>query len=231
MGSEFDQDNLVGSFVAEASDGMTALTKALRPTDTSVPTPQHVQEQYIVAHRIHGAAALYGYSGVAQLSERLETLLEQALNIPDAEWKIVQGIQSLVQSIGHGGAEDGGVVERCLAPSEGLLPGTSSAASPEPLAYSVSQAYVIPVEVLSYFVPEAEEYLNTIDGLIQALRANVNDEDANNRLFRTAHTLKGSAYTVGFQVIGDIAHPMEGCIVAVLEKRVQLSGNLLEVIA
>ncbi|TKS61907.1 MAG: hypothetical protein EWM72_00032 [Nitrospira sp.] len=242
MGSEFDQQNLVGIFVAEASDGMTALTKALHPADESVPTPPQLLEQYIVAHRIRGAAALYGYSGIAQLSERLEAMLEQAPNIPDAEWpravgamrEIVQGIQVLVQSIGQGGSEDGGVVEQCLTSSEGLLPGTSSAAPPVPSASSVSQEYIIPVldaEVLSYFVPEAEEYLDTIDGLIHALRANANDEDANYRLFRTAHTLKGSAYTVGFQVIGDIAHPMEDCMVAVRESRIQLSGDLLEVIA
>lgn len=242
MGSEFDQQNLVGIFVAEASDGMTALTKALHPADESVPTPQQLLEQYIIAHRIRGAAALYGYSGIAQLSERLEAMLEQAPNIPDAEWpravgamrEIVRGIQVLVQSIGQGGSEDGGVVERCLTSSEGLLPGTSSAVPPVPPASSVSQEYIIPVldaEVLSYFVPEAEEYLDTIDGLIQALRANANDEDAHYRLFRTAHTLKGSAYTVGFQVIGDIAHPMEDCMVAVRERRIQLSGDHLEVIA
>jgi chemosensory pili system protein ChpA (sensor histidine kinase/response regulator) len=241
MSSEFDQHNLVGSFVAEASDGMTVLTRALRPADGNVPTPQQVQEQYIVAHRIRGAAALYGYSGVAQLSERLEAMLEQAPIIPDAEWpramgamrEIVQGVQSLVQSIGQGRTEDGGVVERCLAVSEGLIPGTSSVASPVPVTSSASEEYVFPVlnaEVLSYFVPEAEVYLDTIDDLIHTLRANMNDEDANYRLFRTAHTLKGSAYTVGFQVIGDIAHPMEDCMVAVREKRIQLSGDLLEVI-
>jgi chemosensory pili system protein ChpA (sensor histidine kinase/response regulator) len=242
MGSEFDQENLVGIFVAEASDGMTALTKALHPADASVPTPQQLQEQYIVAHRIRGAAALYGYRGVAQLSERLEAVLEQAPIITDAEWpravgamrEMVQGIQLLVQSIGQSGSEEAGVLERCLASSEGLLPGTAREAPPAPLTTSVNPEYVVPAldaEVLSYFVPEAEEYIDTIDGLIHALRADASDADANYRLFRTAHTLKGSAYTVGFQVIGDIAHPMEDCMVAVREGRVRLSGDLLEVIA
>lgn len=242
MGSEFDQQNLVGIFVAEASDGMTALTKALYPADDSVPTPQQLQEQYIVAHRIRGAAGLYGYSGVAQISERLEAMLEQAPNIPEAEWyrtveamrELVQGIQALVHSIGQGGSEDGAVVERCLASSEGLVPGTSPAASSLPVASLVSQDYLIPVldaEVLTYFIPEAEEYLDAIDGLIQALRANANDEDAHYRLFRTAHTLKGSAYTVGFRLIGDIAHPMEYCMIAVRERRLQVRDDLLKVFA
>ncbi|MBI3356825.1 MAG: Hpt domain-containing protein, partial [Nitrospirae bacterium] len=242
MGSEFDQQNLVGIFVAEASDGVTALMAALHPADEHVPAPLQIQEQYIIAHRIRGAAALYGFGGVAQLSERLEALLERAPEIPDAAWpravgvmrEIAQGIQALVQSIGQGGKEDEHVVERCLTSSEGLLPGTSGPSSPAPSASSVSREYVVPVlddEVLSYFVPEAEEYLDTIDGLIATLHANMHDEDSTHRLFRTAHTLKGSAYTVGFQVIGDIAHPMEDCMIAVREKRIQLSADFLKAIA
>ena len=239
MSSEFDQQNLVSIFIAEASDAMTGLTKVLHPAEESVPTPQQLQEQYIVAHRIRGAAALYGYGGIARIAERLESVLEQAPSIADAEWpravgamrEIVQGIQSLVQSISQGGSEDEGVIERCLTSSTGLVCDTSA---DSPIARSVSQEYVIPVldaEVLSYFVPEAEEYLDAIEGLVQTLRANASDEDASYRLFRTAHTLKGSAYTVGFQVIGDIAHPMEECMIAVREGRTQLSADLLTVIA
>ena len=242
MGSEFDQQKLVGIFVAEASEGVTALTKALHPAGESAPTPEQLQEHYIVAHRIRGAAALYGYNGIAQISERLEAMLEQAPKIADGEWlrtvsgmrELVQGIQTLVQSIGQGGSEDRSVVERCLASSEGLLPGTSGTASPVPLVSLVSQESIFPVldaEVLSYFVPEANECLDTIDRLSLALRTNADDEDALYRLFQAAHTLKGSAYTVGFQVIGDIAHPMEDCMIAVREKRVQLSGDLLTAIS
>lgn len=242
MSSEFDQQNLVAIFVAEATDGMTALTSVLHPPDESVPTPLQLQGQYIVAHKIRGAAALYGYSAVAQLAERLEAVLEQALSVPDAEWpravgamrEMVQGIQSLIQSIGQGGTEDAGVVERCLASSEGLVPEASGGESSVPAESSTSPEYINPeldAEVLSYFAPEAQEYLDTIDGLVQELQTNPSDEDASYRLFRTAHTLKGSAYTVGFQVIGDIAHPMEDCMVAVREGRIQLSRELLEVIA
>lgn len=242
MGSEFDQQNLVSIFIAEASDGMTALTKVLHPPDESLPVPPQLQEHYIVAHRIRGAAALYGYGAVARLAERLEALLEHASAIPEGEWpravgamrEIVQGTQSLIQSIGQGGPEDEGIVERCLASSEGLLPDASVGESTAPAPMAADREYMIPVldaEVLSYFVPEAEEYLDTIDGLVQALHTNTRDEDASYRLFRTAHTLKGSAYTVGFQVIGDIGHPMEDCMVAVREGRIQLDSDLLEVMA
>jgi chemosensory pili system protein ChpA (sensor histidine kinase/response regulator) len=325
MSAEFDQENLISIFIDEASDGMKALTKALNPAEAGLPTPQQLQEQFIVAHRIKGAAALYGYNGIACLCERLEALCEKAMAIPEDEWpravgsmrKTVQGIQTLLQTIGDGESEDRTVVATCLASLVGLLPNKltpsvsvlevdpsgalgadaepplraaaewnpeSPAFSPADLAAGIAAApeavpepspvlegdppgalgaaaepplraaaewspespalmipapttptvrpeYIAPLidaEVLSYFVPEVEEYLAAIEGLIPTLRADPTHEDAIHRLFRAAHTLKGSAYTVDYQVIGDLAHPMENCMIAVRERRIPLSGELLD---
>ena len=245
MGSEFDHQDLIGVFVAEATEGMTALRAVLHPADQSVPTPEQLREQYIIAHRVRGAASLYGYGGIAQLSERLETMLEGASNIPDARWpravdsmrEIVRGVQSLIQSISQGGNEhrdDADIVQRCLDSSMDLVPVTTTPANPAAASAAVSYEYLRPAlddEVLSCFVPEAEEYLDAMDGLIETLRANPDDEDARHRLFRAAHTLKGSAYTVGFQVIGDVAHPLEDCMIAVREGRLPLHRDLLDAFA
>ena len=43
------------------------------------------------------------------------------------------------------------------------------------------------------------------------------DTDTIHQLYRVAHTLKGSAYTVGCEVVGDIAYPIETCMTAVRE--------------
>jgi chemosensory pili system protein ChpA (sensor histidine kinase/response regulator) len=245
MGSEFDQRDLVGVFVAEAIEGITALSAALYPDGQRVPTPAQLQEHYIVAHRLRGAAGLYGYGNIAQLSERLEMILEGAPNILEAQWpcaveamrEMVRGIQCLIEAIRQGGGrgqEDEDLVERCLAMSVDLVPDATMTASPVTPAGTVSQEYLRPAldtEVLSFFVPEAEEYLDAMDGLIQTLRASPDDEDARHRLFRAAHTLKGSAYTVGFQVIGDVAHPVEDCMIAVREGRLSLTLELLDRLA
>ena len=250
MSAEFDRDNLMSIFVAEAADGMAELKRALHPADGTAPGPRVLQEQYIVAHRIRGAAALYGLSGIAQLSERLESLFEQSHLISEADWlravgamrEIVQGVQLQLDGIARGDGEDQIAIDRCLAVSVGFIPDKASS----PMVPSVrdgakdadlaegerlNRDYLSPnvdVEVLSYFVPEALEYLDTIDGLIRAVQAHPNDDDAIYRLFRTAHTLKGSAYTVGFTVIGDIAYPMEECMAGVRERRVLLSDELFE---
>ncbi len=232
MDSESDQLDLVRVFVSEASDGIRALADALRATGEPIPPPQTLHEQYIIAHRIRGAAALYGYGGVSRIAEQLETILEQTNEVSPSVWpqvvnamrEVVQGLARIVQSIGQGHREDEDLVHQCVA----SLERSRVHADPEPLA---SAEYVNPTldaEILSYFVPEAEEYLGAIDELVRILERNHEDEDAIYRLFRATHTLKGSAYTVGFQVVGDVARPMEDCMIAVREKRGSLSTSLLE---
>lgn len=75
-----------------------------------------------------------------------------------------------------------------------------------------SDRYFLPTldeEEASYFSFEVEEHLRELkDGLLR-LDEHSNDRELIDRLFRTAHTLKGSAYTVGFQAIGDLAHRFE----------------------
>jgi chemosensory pili system protein ChpA (sensor histidine kinase/response regulator) len=262
MSEEFDQNNLISIFVAEASDGMAAIAGALNPADGTLPTPPQIQEHFITAHRIRGASALYGYGGVAVLSERLEIICERAEQISQEAWprivgamrETVQGIQTLVNAISVGEGEDQGTVARCLALSEdwafgeAVMEAPASAILVPPVpesggaqhmdtrsgAAGATVEYLLPsmdAEVLSCFLPEVEEYLSAIDGLIQVLHVNRNGADATHRLCRAAHTLKGAAYTAGFQVIGDIAHPMEDCMIAVRDGRLPLTDELLGVFA
>ena len=253
MSEEFNQDNLIGIFLTEASEGIAAIATAVNPTDGTLPTPLEIQEHFITAHRIRGAAALYGYEGIAVLAERLEKICEQVVQISPEVWpqiveamrETVRGIQTLVNAIGVGAGEDRATVERCLALSEswasaeadsdttGLptVPLQSATEGPSHREDSgMAVEYIMPPiepEILSYFLSEADEYLSAIDGLIQGIQANRDDADARQRLFRAMHTLEGSAYTVGFQVIGDIARPMEECMIAVREGHIPLTDELL----
>jgi len=242
MSSEFDRQNLISIFVLEASDGLDVLTKALHPSDGGVPSPQELTDQYIIAHRLCGAAALYGFSGVAQLAEHMETLLEQVTPTPMAQWdqtvdlmrNITHGLQGIVRAIGQGGAEDVEAVARCWTSIKQREEEIGNATASLSSVTTANENYVLPeldAEILSYFLPEAEEYLSTMDELILTLRSKRDVEDSIYRLFRTAHTLKGSAYTVGYQVIGDVARPMEDYLVEVHEKRFPLSHDILDLMA
>jgi chemosensory pili system protein ChpA (sensor histidine kinase/response regulator) len=91
-------------------------------------------------------------------------------------------------------------------------------ATAAPVSEAMTEAYLIPsldAEVISYFAPEAQEYLEQLEAHLLSLEKEATAPDIIHQVFRTAHTLKGSAYTVGFQSIGDLTHHIEDFMGAV----------------
>lgn len=236
MSSELDRQGLVDIFVAEASEAMDVLTKAFHASDGTTPTPTKLQEQYVWAHKIRGASALYGYEGLALMGALLESTLEEAPSIEVSLWpkalEILRGMvasfESQLKVVAGGGAEDPSVSARWKGEVAGLFPSLPTAVPAE--ATLLASDYLVPIldaEVLSYFAPEADEYLQTMESLLHRLRQDPQDGETIQTLYRTAHTLKGSAHTIGFKVIGDVVHPVEDCMIAVREGQISLSSDLL----
>ena len=241
MSTDFDRQALVSIFVVEATDGMTTLWAALHPADRTVPSQEAMQEHYIVAHRIRGAASLYGFTALAKLSELLETLLEQATTIPLSDWShAVELLRDLatvcrgqVDVVAQGGQEDLRIVEEWQARCVKLLPNVSEPEAAGSAKAPLSPDYLIPnldPEVLSYFSPEAQEYVEVMETLLGRLKESPENRDSIQKLFRTAHTLKGSANTVGFQVIGDIALPLEDALGIIRDNQSQIPPAFLTLV-
>lgn len=239
MSSELDRQGLLDIFVMEAAEAIAALSAAVNPAGDALPTPQDLQNQYVWAHKVRGASGIYGFAGLALLGELLESTLEQAAVIDQTLWPktvgalrgMVEAFQSQLESVKQGGPEDLSVSERWKAEVAGLLPAPPSAASSgKDIPDILPAEYLVPTidaEVLSYFAPEADEYLQTLEVLANRLKENPGDAETIQSLYRTAHTLKGSAHTIGFKVIGDVAHPIEACMIAVREGEIPVSPVLL----
>lgn len=239
MSSELDRQGLVNIFVAEAVEAVDVLSKAFHPSDGATPTPAQLQEQYVWAHKIRGASALYGYEGLALMGALLESTLEEARSIEDSLWpKALEILRGMVTSfasqlkvVASGGAEDLSVSARWTGEVAGLFPSLPAVVPFEPAL--LAPDYLVPTldaEVLSYFAPEADEYLQSMDSLLHRLRQDPQDGETIHMLCRTAHTLKGSAHTIGFKVIGDVVYPVEDCLIAIREGRIALSSDVLWVI-
>ncbi|MEX5214887.1 MAG: Hpt domain-containing protein [Nitrospiraceae bacterium] len=85
-------------------------------------------------------------------------------------------------------------------------------------------------EVLSYFVPEAQEHLDTLEALLLKLEKTPDSMELIHQLFRSAHTLKGSALTVGFTSIGDLVHYVEDLMGSLREGRRELLVGMTDLI-
>ncbi len=261
MSSEFDRQALVGIFVAEATDAMTTLWTAVHPAHETVPSQGAMPEHYIVAHRIRGAASLYGFTAVAKLAECLETLLEQATTIQPSHWPravellrdLVSVCREQVDAIAQGRPEDLRSVEQWPTRCAEVIPHTDASGTAdsavelqqlqEPSRATVAESavteshvadeYLVPnldAEVLSYFVPEAQEYVETLETHLLRLEKEPEDQETIHQLFRTAHTLKGSAYTVGFQAIGDLVHHIEDFMGAVRDGRTRVMPGVVDLV-
>src|SRR5512141_2351955 len=239
MSSELDRQGLVDIFVFEASEALDVLTKAFHPSDGSTPTPSQLQAHYVWAHKIRGASALYGYDGLALMGALLESTLEEAPSIEASLWpKALEVLRGVVVSfkaqlnvVAGGGHEDHEVSAQWKREGARLFPTLPASASSEPTL--LAPDYLVPTldaEVLSYFIPEADEYLETMESLLHRLREDPRDEESIYRLYSMAHTLKGSAHTIGFKVVYDVASPVEDCMIAVRGGQISLSPDVLRAV-
>lgn len=69
--------------------------------------------------------------------------------------------------------------------------------------------FEISADELRVFVQEAEELLQLLEGGLLRLESESNTPGLVNEIFRAAHTLKGSAATVGLAAMADLTHVME----------------------
>jgi chemosensory pili system protein ChpA (sensor histidine kinase/response regulator) len=234
MGNEFDREQLMSIFVAEAADDMATLRAVLHPAGGADPTPADLERHHTIGHKLKGAALLYGFPGLGQLGGLLEILLEDVGAIATDRWpgtvallrEIVERFQSQIAGIRQDGTEDTTSADD-LACRANELRAARVAETEEPVSVMSDQDVIpeIDEEVLSYFVPEVEEYLDTIGTLLQRLQTDCQNAEVIHHLFRVAHTLKGSAYTVGFQVIGDVAFPIETGMIAAREGRARVTAG------
>jgi chemosensory pili system protein ChpA (sensor histidine kinase/response regulator) len=238
MSSELDRQGLLDIFYMEAAEALAALSTAVNPPGDALPSPQELQNQYVWAHKVRGASGIYGFSGLALLGELLENTLEQSTAIDPSLWLktvgvlrgMVEAFQSQLDIVKTGGKEDPAVSAHWKKEVAALVPGSASQGS---ATEGLAPDYLVPTidaEVLSYFSPEADEYLQTLEVLTNRLKENPGDGETIQSLYRTAHTLKGSAHTIGFKVIGDIAHPIEACVIAVRDGKISMSSALLSTI-
>jgi len=83
-----------------------------------------------------------------------------------------------------------------------------------------------------YFAPEAVEHLDVMTRSLRALEhsTGIERDEEIATLFRAVHTLKGAAYTVGCEPVGEIAHRIEDILDGVRDRRLELRPAVIEAV-
>jgi chemosensory pili system protein ChpA (sensor histidine kinase/response regulator) len=228
---------LFDAFVFDVHDALGSFEQATYQLREAYH-PQTFKDLSVIAHRIKGAAALYSYPQVSRLAELVERLIEHGEKIPAHQVPKLQNFLEQVAVCMRGSLE--GITERGKEGPIGLQLVALGASqlfrelleeNPEifvrhqqnlqtqsgvatDLHTQLQQGYLANKESWEFFAPEAREYLDTIEAILEESQTT---PEHIHQLFRSTHTLKGAAYMLDFKVMGDLSHQLEDVMVMVRE--------------
>ncbi|MCL6632837.1 MAG: chemotaxis protein CheA [Alicyclobacillus herbarius] len=83
-------------------------------------------------------------------------------------------------------------------------------------------------QYIQLFLEEAQEHLQSLADSLLELERDEQNTDIIQRMFRSAHTLKGMAASMGFEQMAHLTHEMEDGLDGVRSGRVAISGALID---
>jgi chemosensory pili system protein ChpA (sensor histidine kinase/response regulator) len=231
-----DRQFLLSVFLMEAWDTLAAVEDGLTALGHAPGEAATLESLAVVTHRLRGSAALSGFPQVSALATAMEENVERVAAAPVNDRRALAALSDMVLAlktaldvIGATGAEDGEAIAEALdriVPAAPPEPGTETARRLNEL----DRFFTGQSDVLEYFVPEAVEHLESMAQSLVTLEGDGATADEIASLFRAVHTLKGAAYTVGCQMIGDLAHRIEDMLGAIRENRRSLDRVAIETV-
>jgi two-component system chemotaxis sensor kinase CheA len=85
-------------------------------------------------------------------------------------------------------------------------------------------------EELKVFLQETDDILQNLDEDIIKLEKEDNKDDILQRIFRAAHTLKGSSGMVGHKRMAEVTHAMENMLDKLRNKKISLNSNMVDLL-
>ncbi|QXL84276.1 chemotaxis protein CheA [Comamonas sp. NLF-1-9] len=158
-GSDFDLSQFYGVFFEEAAENLDQMEQMLLALDVNAPDDEELNGIFRCAHSIKGGSATFGFADVAELTHKMESLLDRLrrhelqLTPPmvDALLESADVSRSLLAR--HQGGEQGAavptaeLVARIRALAEGAAPPPAAAAPAAPVPPAAAQASPAPAPV------------------------------------------------------------------------------------
>lgn len=85
-------------------------------------------------------------------------------------------------------------------------------------------------QYLGIFLDETEEQLQQLDEAVVLLEQDPEDMELLHRIFRIAHTLKGSSASMGFEKMATLTHRMESVLDALRQGRLAMSRKVVDLL-
>ncbi len=249
-----DTRELLPDYLADARECLERVSEILLAVDRGECDPEHVTLLFRQMHVIKGGAGLMGFGNVGRLAHAAEDVLgavkrgEAPLgpNLTPALLGAHDGLRALLDELeGEGctATDPGPAVEALRASLAGGAPAPAAPSpSPEvppaaapPDAGAAAEAQAVPAgdeadEVLREFFLESRELVEDLDQDLVALEERSGDKELLNKIFRAAHTLKGSSSFLGFKRISEVTHRVEDIFNKLRRDEMALRPEIMDVI-
>ena len=245
-------------FLQEASENLQYLREYSGLLQEPQTRPEDLEKLYIASHTLAGTSASYGFPEFSEVAAKMAHIFHYAMNAaltPDMHGPLTEFISDAISvlefdllQISSNGVEttsDIAAFKQRYAFAFPVPPASeasnetaeSSVGTGEPVpqifpspsfAATLPPDGYVPDEILEFFIPEAEEHLQEVTECLLALEAKPNPADIH-RLFRSMHTVKGSAAQVGLHRICAVAHRVEDLLGHLREGTVQPNPEIVDV--
>jgi chemosensory pili system protein ChpA (sensor histidine kinase/response regulator) len=244
-------------FLQEASENLQYLREYAGLLQEPSTKPEDLEKLYIAAHTLAGTSASYGFPRFSEVAAKMAHIFHYAMNAtltPDMHGPLTEFLSDAISvlefdllQISTNAVEtedDIAAFKQRYAFAFPSAPTAETAAEQESssvgvgepipevftapsLAQHLPEDAEVPDEVLEFFIPEAEEHLQAVTECLLALEGNPNADDIH-RLFRSIHTVKGSAAQVGLHRLSAVAHRVEDLIGHLRDGALQPSAEIVD---
>jgi chemosensory pili system protein ChpA (sensor histidine kinase/response regulator) len=244
-------------FLQEASENLQYLREYSGLLQESQTRPEDLEKLYIASHTLAGTSASYGFPEFSEVAAKMAHIFHYAMNAvltPDMHGPLTEFLSDAISvlefdllQISSNGVETSADITAFKQRYAFAFPtapppkaydeqATESLGSGEPIPEvfpansfvdRLPQDGDVPDEVLEFFIPEAEEHLQAVTECLLALEGHPNSDDIN-RLFRSMHTVKGSAAQVGLHRLSAVAHRVEDLIGRLRDGELQPSTEIVD---
>ena len=209
-------DEIVSEFVAETRELLEQLDEDLVQLEAEKENPELIQETFRILHTVKGTSGFLNFDRMRLLAHRLEDLLGQ---LRDGKRKVDEEVmdellagsdrlKELLEKIEEEKTDEGIDVEDLVTSVQNMLEMPEEAALSEVAVEDTGPVEVDP-ELFKDFLIESQELLEGLEEHLVELEAKPDDPELLNGIFRTFHTIKGTAGFLGFSRTSELAHRAE----------------------
>lgn len=234
-------------FKEEAYDLLDDIEEALLELGKDPTDSELLNRLFRDFHTIKGSGAMFGFSHVSDFTHRVETAIDTVrqgkITFSDELMDLVlqarDQILRLIDVEDPQAEFDSAETQALLAQLSAVVTGKPTVSEPEKAASLATAGQVAdqsvgrtpsPQAIPADFLAEVEELFDSINSIVAELRADHNEAKLINKLYRTIHTIQGSATMYEYEQLADFCYQVESAVNAVKQGFALINDEALDLI-